>query len=133
MGKYGIDIKMNARFRRDHEHGFECARCGTLVPGRGSGTKHRNHCPNCLHSLHVDIRPGDRMSGCMRVMEPIAVWTKKNGEWAIIHRCLECGKLGSNRIAGDDNEIILMSLAIRPLARPPFPLERLMSALPDVS
>ena len=73
------------------------------------------------------------MSGCMRVMEPIAVWTKKNGEWAIIHRCLECGKLGSNRIAGDDNEIILMSLAIRPLARPPFPLERLMSALPDVS
>jgi len=79
----------------------------------------------------VDIRAGDRMSACMGLMEPIAVWSKKNGEWAIVHRCLTCGKLGSNRIAADDNEIVLMSLAVRPLARPPFPLDRLMAALPE--
>jgi ribosome biogenesis GTPase / thiamine phosphate phosphatase len=30
-----------------------------------------------------------------------------------------------NRIAGDDNELLLVSLALRPLARPPFPLHRL--------
>ena len=30
-----------------------------------------------------------------------------------------------NRIAGDDNELALMSLAVRPLASPPFPLDRL--------
>ena len=31
-------------------------------------------------------------------MEPIAVWVRKNGEWAIIHRCKVCGALSSNRI-----------------------------------
>jgi hypothetical protein len=28
-----------------------------------------------------------------------------------------------NRIAGDDNPLMLMRLAVRPLAQPPFPLE----------
>jgi hypothetical protein len=28
-----------------------------------------------------------------------------------------------NRVAGDDNPLVLMRLAVRPLARPPFPLE----------
>jgi hypothetical protein len=30
-----------------------------------------------------------------------------------------------NRIAGDDNEPALLSLAAQPMARPPFPLDRL--------
>ena len=30
-------------------------------------------------------------------MEPVAVWVRKGGEWAIIHRCKRCGKLSSNR------------------------------------
>jgi len=131
MARRDSRIEMNSRFTVEHEYGFECRRCHSLVPGRGGGTKHRNHCCNCLCSLHVDIRAGDRMSACMGLMEPIAVWSKKNGEWAIVHRCLTCGKLGSNRIAADDNEIVLMSLAVRPLARPPFPLDRLMAALPE--
>ncbi len=29
-----------------------------------------------------------------------------------------------NRIAGDDNEVLLLSLAVRPIALPAFPLER---------
>jgi hypothetical protein len=58
-------------------------------------------------------------------MEPISVWVKQNGEWAVVHRCRECGALRANRIAGDDNEVILLSLALKPLARPAFPLERL--------
>jgi ribosome biogenesis GTPase len=57
-------------------------------------------------------------------MEPITVWVKPNGEWALVHRCRECGALRANRIAGDDNEVILLSLALKPLARPAFPLER---------
>ena len=24
-------------------------------------------------------------------MEPIGVWVRKNGEWALIHRCKRCG------------------------------------------
>jgi hypothetical protein len=56
-------------------------------------------------------------------MEPIGVWIRKNGEWAIIHRCTRCGRLSSNRIAADDNPVKLMSIALKPLARPPFPLD----------
>ena len=64
-------------------------------------------------------------------MEPVAVWVRKNGEWAIIHRCCRCGKLSSNRVAADDNPMKLMSIAMQPLSAPPFPLERIeeMTAL----
>ena len=58
-------------------------------------------------------------------MEPIAVWVRGDGEWALVPRCSTCGELDSNRIAGDDNEFVLMSLASRPMAAPPFPLEPL--------
>ena len=56
-------------------------------------------------------------------MEPIGVWVKRNGEWAVIHRCTQCGELRTNRIAGDDDPWAMMSLAAKPLAQPPFPLE----------
>ena len=58
-------------------------------------------------------------------MEPIGVWVRKNGEWAVIHRCKRCGTLSSNRIAADDDPVKLMSIAVKPLASPPFPLELL--------
>jgi len=91
----------------------------------GAGTAHRNHCPHCLHSLHLDRRPGDRAAQCGGDMEPIAVWVRHGGEWAVIHRCRLCGALRSNRIAADDNPLLLVSLAVKALASPPFPLERL--------
>ncbi len=37
-------------------------------------------------SLHVDEEPGDRASDCGGIMEPVAVWIRKGGEWAIIHQ-----------------------------------------------
>ena len=104
---------------------FVCERCRRVVPGQAPGTRHRNHCPWCLWSLHVDLRSGDRRCGCRGLMEPIAVWVQANGEWAIVHRCKECRAVRTNRIAGDDSELALISLALRPLARPPFPLDRL--------
>jgi RNHCP domain len=61
-------------------------------------------------------------------MEPIAVWARPGGDWAIIHRCRTCGELHSNRIAGDDNELALIALAVRAISQPPFPLERLAPA-----
>ncbi len=75
----------------------------------------------------MDIEPGDRESDCGSIMEPIAVWVRKGGEWAIIHRCRRCGALSSNRVAANDNPMKLM----RPLCEPPFPLERIeeMTAL----
>jgi hypothetical protein len=44
---------------------------------------HRNHCPQCLWSAHV------------------------------------------NPVAGDDDPFVLLSLAARPMAHPPFPVERI--------
>ena len=58
-------------------------------------------------------------------MDAIAVWVRKNGEWAVIHRCRRCGALSSNRVAADDNPMKLMSIAMKPVAQPPFPLERI--------
>ena len=74
-------------------------------------------------SLHLDDEPGDRSADCGGIMDAIGVWVRKNGEWAVIHRCRRCGRLSSNRTAGDDNPMKLMSVALRPLAAPPFPLE----------
>jgi len=42
-----------------------------------------------------------------------------------VHRCRGCSTVHLNRIAGDDNALVLMQLAVRPLAKPPFPLDRL--------
>ena len=107
------------------EEVFTCKVCGREVIPEGAGSDHRNHCPNCLCSLHVDIEPGDRESDCGGIMDPIAVWVRKNGEWAIIHRCRRCGALSSNRIAADDNPMKLMGIALKPLCEPPFPVERI--------
>ena len=97
----------------------------------GAGTGHRNHCPNCLTSLHLDVEPGDRSAHCGGLMDPVAVWVRKSGEWAVVHRCRRCGALSSNRVAADDNPMKLMSIAMKPLSAPPFPLERIeeMTAL----
>ena len=116
--------RQNSR-REAPDAAFVCAHCHQTVPGAAAGTEHRNHCPWCLWSLHVDLLPGDRRCGCKGPMEPIAVWVRRDGEWAIVHRCQRCGGIRTNRIAGDDNELALMSLAAQPLARPPFPLDRL--------
>ena len=110
---------------------FVCKVCGRDVIPDGAGSNHRNHCPFCLSSKHLDIEPGDRAADCGGAMDPIAVWVRKNGEWAIVHRCRICGALSSNRIAADDNPMKLMSIAMKPVSSPPFPLERIeeMTAL----
>ena len=33
--------------------------------------------------------------------------------------------LSSNRVAADDNPVKLMSIAMRPVTNPPFPIERI--------
>ena len=107
------------------DESFPCRNCGYPVVTSGAGSDHRNHCPNCLCSVHLDIEPGDRASDCGGLMEPVAVWVRKNGEWAIIHRCRRCGAFSSNRVAADDNPVKLMSIAMKPIGNPPFPIERM--------
>lgn len=100
---------------------FTCKECGWLVVPDGAGSGHRNHCPNCLYSVHLDDEPGDRSSECHGKMEPIGVWVRKNGEWALLHRCTVCEKISSNRIAADDNPMKLMALALRPFGTETIP------------
>jgi hypothetical protein len=89
------------------------------------GTAHRNHCTNCLWSRHLDDSPGDRAADCGSLMEPIAITVRGDGEWVIVHRCRGCAELHLNRTAGDDNPLMLLRLAVKPLAQPPFPMERI--------
>ena len=49
---------------------FVCKVCGRTVVPEGAGSGHRDHCPYCLHSKHVDIAPGDRESDCGGAMDP---------------------------------------------------------------
>lgn len=104
---------------------FTCIHCRQGVALTSWGTRHRNHCPYCLWSRHVDDEPGDRRSACRQPMAPIGIEVRQEGEWAIIHRCRGCGTIKTNRIAGDDRELALLQLALRPLACPPFPLDAL--------
>ena len=48
---------------------FTCKVCGRVCTPQNAGSDHRNHCPNCLSSLHVDEEPGDRASDCGGIMD----------------------------------------------------------------
>lgn len=96
---------------------FRCVGCRLDVPLVAPGTAHRNHCPHCLASRHVDGRvPGDRAASCRGRMVALSLTVREDGEWVLIHQCQACAALKSNRIAGDDNALTLMRLALRPLA-----------------
>ena len=58
-------------------------------------------------------------------MEPIAISVRGDGEWILIHRCTGCDAHHASRTAGDDNPLLLVRVAVRPIAQPPFPLDRL--------
>lgn len=83
-----MQVKKN--FIRKKEN-FICEVCGTEVIGTG----YTNHCSNCL-------RPGDRVSPCQGLMEPIGVEIKA-GEDALIHCCQKCGKVSKNKTSENDN------------------------------
>ena len=93
---------------------FKCSHCGKWVSLEAVGTKQRNHCPFCLWSRHIDLKKaGDREAKCGGDMEPIGLTFKnegkdkygelRQGELMLIHKCVICGKISINRIAGDDD------------------------------
>jgi len=102
--------------------GFKCCHCSRWIKFLKSiGTKHRDHCPLCLWSRHVDLeKPGDRKSECKAKMKPIGLTFKKEGidkygnqkqgELMITHQCVGCGKISINRIAGDDNPKVILNI-----------------------
>jgi DNA-directed RNA polymerase subunit RPC12/RpoP len=94
---------------------FRCIHCGQFVSAEPmlSGVQHRNHCPYCLWSRHVDlVQAGDRLAACKCGMHPVGLTFKQIhkkygrnalGEIMLVHACGECGKISLNRIAADDD------------------------------
>lgn len=94
--------------------GFVCENCHKKVAPIVSGGSYRNHCPFCLFSKHVDGPvPGDRVEPCHGLMEPIAVTTRRTGEFVLTHRCLKCHFERFNRIAGDDDFDLITKISAK--------------------
>jgi len=82
--------------------GFICTNCKAKVPPAKKTC--RNHCSECLTSLHVDDKtPGDRASKCAGLMIPKFVDLNRKKGYIIIHECSKCGKISRNKVADDDN------------------------------
>lgn len=79
---------------------FLCAVCGSKV-NKLLYTA-RDHCPNCLCSMHLDINPGDRLSDCKGILKPIDI-EKSKDTYKIIYQCDKCKMIKKNKIADDDN------------------------------
>ncbi|MBK0376932.1 RNHCP domain-containing protein [Streptomyces sp. RB110-1] len=102
---------------------FTCVRCGLTVAAYAPDGGRRDHCPSCLHSQHLVDHVEGGPSDCEGRMTPISIAVLRTGDWMVVHRCVRCDELTSNPVRGDDNQLILMRMAVRPLAQPPFPLE----------
>ena len=81
--------------------GFTCESCGRAVLPLARGT-YRNHCPFCLCSKHVDVKPGDRASDCGGVMRPVSVRYNTQKGWQLLHKCTVCGHEQYNIITSAD-------------------------------
>lgn len=62
---------------------------------------YRNHCPECLCSVHVDILPGDRNNTCLGLMKPIELDYNAKKGYVIVHQCEKCGAIKRNKCATD--------------------------------
>jgi hypothetical protein len=89
----------NPKFTKINES-FACLHCGHAVPLSSSTC--RDHCPRCLHSLHVDENPGDRAAGCGGPLVPRAYSQHKKKGYMIHYECGRCGKSKVNRFLDHD-------------------------------
>lgn len=114
----GVEAPFRPTMRRNENQPFRCGRCRVFVGQTVSGGKHRNHCPFCLTSRHVDLRrPGDRENPCRALMPAVGVAFRADGEQMLVHRCNGCGAERQNRIAADDDPVAVMRLTPVPLPR----------------
>jgi RNHCP domain-containing protein len=101
--------------------GFQCRSCGAEVRPLANGSV-RNHCPECLCSLHVDRVPGDRAEACAGLQRAVGLSGGPSTGWTILFRCERCGCERRNRAADDDpvqpdRWDLLVELSTRALAK----------------
>ena len=93
---------------------FICQNCHVEVPKAQQTC--RDHCPNCLYSIHVDNNPGDRAAECFGLLTPVS-WSQNKKKGYMIHYvCKRCGMEKVNRFLEHDtiqadNFSALLSLA----------------------
>ena len=66
------------------DESFICVNCNKKVEKLHYTS--RDHCNYCLHSIHIDITPGDRLNECKGLLVPINVLqdSKKCGNILIV-------------------------------------------------
>jgi DNA-directed RNA polymerase subunit RPC12/RpoP len=99
---------LNTKKFTQNDTGFVCSVCGKSVPPLYYTS--RDHCPNCLSSIHIDINPGDRLCECKGILEPIGI-EKKGDSIKIVYRCKKCHVLKKNKVATDDNSDLIIELS----------------------
>jgi hypothetical protein len=107
-----IATRLHKQRRNPVDAAFRCTHCRRMVLPLPQGGHHRNHCPFCLHSRHVDVQTGDRMSQCGATMAPTGAFQRPDGEHVIVHRCLGCGFERFNRIGADDDFALVLALPV---------------------
>lgn len=93
------------------DEAFICQVCKREVEVLGYTA--RDHCPYCLHSLHLDIMPGDRQSSCHGILVPEAIERMPKDNYKIIYRCFNCGEIKKNKAAKDDNFDLILALSVQ--------------------
>ena len=91
-----------------NDNSFVCQKCGKQVPPLKYTS--RNHCPYCLHSIHIDNVPGDRANTCLGIMEPIDVEPNSKKGYIITFRCTKCKEVKRNKMADDDDYDTLLKM-----------------------
>ncbi len=100
---------------------YRCRVCG-WEPAEDSESRDFEHCPHCLSSIHESDQEEEECGG---ILEPVSIWVKPDGKMEILQRCRFCGEIHSSPKDEKDNPLKIMSIAARPLAEPPFPLDRI--------
>lgn len=100
-----------------------CANCKKEFDLKLPGKFHRDHCPHCLCSVHIDSKPGDRAVWCGEgiqgdpnfrhsILRPIAK-SDSNNPLYFLYECEKCKKQKVNVAAFDDNSTQIQGLPVR--------------------
>lgn len=92
-----------------NDNSFTCTNCGKEVDKLNYTS--RDHCPYCLHSIHIDIVPGDRKNECRGLLKPIAIENSAKKGYVIVYKCEKCGEIKKNKSAIDDDFDKMLEIA----------------------
>jgi hypothetical protein len=104
-----LDRSQSAQIRKNPIHRDESFLCSICKRSVDKGkVQIRDHCPYCLHGIHLDIIPGDRASDCKGVLVPQSLETTNAQTW-ITYVCKTCNYIFRVRSHPDDDILSFLS------------------------